>query len=150
MTTTETKEAWCAKCDRQFTVYADLTTLCYWCEALARAANRGWKYVDDRSCPRLLVGKRCLDHSRRGSYGTCWHHNHLNDHAHRWKDSEGNKFVLWEPYQANMEDMTEVLTRAREDGLDVMTSSWGIWTRNIVGLMFTAKEVAAATEAIAQ
>jgi len=49
-----------------------------------------------------------------------------------------------------MEDMTEVLTRAREDGLDVMTSSWGIWTRNIVGLMFTAKEVAAATEAIAQ
>src|SRR6516164_1129445 len=90
----------CRKCNRRCVNRPDdyPEGLCYWCAMLERAKGRGWKYVDDRSCPRLLVGKRCRNYANANSWGSCWCRTYANDHGYRWKDCEGNKFVLWEPY----------------------------------------------------
>lgn len=102
----------------------------------ARAAELRWTWLSDDRCPRRLVGKR---HRERD----CWCNDHLNDHAATWRDNEANRhqrFVLWEPYGAHGEALTEVIAAAREDGIRVHidASVWNPDGRGTVGIRFTA------------
>ena len=87
--------------------------------------GRKFKIDRARSCPRRLVRRHC----RRGE---CWCLSHLNDHGATWTVADrsdeplrqvANRMVVWEPYQANGEDLAEVIAAAERDGLMVMVST---------------------------
>lgn len=101
-----------------------------------RAKKLGWKFVDNRSCPLRLVGKRCRGYTR------CWcthngdHYHGLNDHGATWIDNKGSKFVLWEPYAAGGCALAEVIRAAAEDGIEVRIKS-SVWNPpSTVGIAF--------------
>lgn len=108
-----------------------------------RAAAMGWTRDTGRSrfpsCPRRLVGKHC----RNGyDYGTCWCSSRLNDHGDTWRDNAANRnerFVLWEPYGADGDELAAVIAAARADGLRVRmwASVWNPPTT--VGIRFSRR-----------
>ena len=55
-----------------------------------RAFDIGLRQTSTNSCPRRLVGKRCLQ------FG-CWCQSRLNDHGRRYRDVRDRPVVLWEP-----------------------------------------------------
>lgn len=105
-----------------------------------RAKKLGWKFVDNRSCPLRLVGKRCRGYTR------CWcthngdYYHGLNDHGATWIDNKGSKFVLWEPYTAGGCALAEVIRAAAEDGIEVRIKS-SVWNPpSTVGIAFYPKK----------
>jgi hypothetical protein len=92
----------------------------------------------------MLVRKHCRNNYQ---YGTCWCCSRLNDHAATYRDNPANgneRFVLWEPYGADGDDLADVIAAARADGLRVRIDSsvWNPDGRGTVGIRFTTGESA--------
>ena len=110
-------------------------------ESKARGAGLGWAWVSDQRCPRRLVGKHCKDVncwcgtiSSGDTVGTRMRH--LNDHGNTWRDHQGVNFVLWEPYGADGDELAELVSIARQDGLQVRVVS-SVWNPpHTVGIAF--------------
>jgi hypothetical protein len=65
--------------------------------------------INSDSCPRRLVGLRCGGIGARGAgLPYCWCHRDLNDHGATYKDADGERFVLWEPYGIASEEFIKV------------------------------------------
>lgn len=94
----------------------------------------GWTFVSGLACPRKLGGKHC----RNGyEYGTCWCAHRLNDHGRTWRDSHGERFVLWEPYGAHGEDLADLIAAADADGINVTLTAHSPWNPpHTVGVRF--------------
>jgi hypothetical protein len=106
-----------------------------------RANELGWKRItvalQDNRCPRRLLRKHCRNERE---YGDCWCSSRLNDHGDTWRNSDGNRFVLWEPYGAHGEELANVLAAAHEDGLrvDICPSVWN--PPHTIGIRFITDE----------
>jgi hypothetical protein len=96
-----------------------------------RATMLHWTFVSDDRCPRRLVGRHCLDVrcwcgtvSAGDTVGTRLRH--LNDHGATWSNGDGKRFVLWEPYGAECEDLAELIEVAHRDRLrvEICPSVW--------------------------
>ena len=117
-------------------------------EVAQRAKDVGWQYVDDRSCPRRLVDKRCkglrcwCGSARTGSH---WPFRNLNDHGGTWfcENHWGphqQRFVLWEPYAARGEHVAELVSVAEQDGLQVCITA-SVWNPpHTIGIAFYPKD----------
>jgi hypothetical protein len=113
-------------------------------ERRQRAKTLGWRYISNGCCPLKLVGKRC----RRFD---CWcefecsspnfRFQRLNDHGATWRDEFGTRFVLWEPFGVDFDDLTELATAARQDGLAVRLIGSVYYPMRTVGIVFTPIEV---------
>jgi hypothetical protein len=88
-------------------------------------------------CPRRLLRKHCRN---QYEYSTCWCSSRLNDHADTWRDSDGNRFVLWEPYGAPGEELPELISAAQQDGLrvDITASVWN--PPGTIGIRFSVAQ----------
>src|SRR6187397_657898 len=81
-----------------------------------RLETYGLTRVGDSRCPRSLL-------PRRSCTGPgCWCNTRMNDHAATYRTTRGELVVLWQPYQVHPEDLAEVATSARADGLDLHLS----------------------------
>lgn len=98
-----------------------------------RINHNGLRLVSDRSCPRLLVGKRCKQDD-------CWCQSWLNNHGNRYeRTNTGRDLIMWEPYSADDRRLAEVLTAATADGIDVDLSGVSPWNPGYtMAITFTA------------
>lgn len=86
-----------------------------------RALDMGLRTTSTGSCPRRLVR---LPHLERD----CWCTSRLNDHGRRYRRGRDDApVVLWEPYSAWPEELTEVFTAAEADGLRVSVTGASPW-----------------------
>jgi hypothetical protein len=85
-----------------------------------RAADLGLRLTSTSSCPRKLVGKPHLDEK-------CWCTSRLNDHGRRYKSNDGESAVMWEPYDADRDDLLHLMAHAYDEGLHVTVSGLSPW-----------------------
>lgn len=105
-----------------------------------RAKALGWKHLNDLSCPRRLVGKRCKGMRcwcgaiRSGAH---WPFRELNDHGATWYcRRNGCEFVLWEPYCTRELHLDELIAVAAQDGIQVRRAE-SVWNPpGTFGIMF--------------
>lgn len=96
-----------------------------------RAAELGWTHLSRNRCPLRLRG-----HPHGGlSTGRCWCAHRLNDHAGTWRDTTGRNFVLWQPYGAAVDVITELLPYADDAGLRVMICP-AVYSASVIGIRF--------------
>jgi len=103
-----------------------MTTADHYAERERRAKeNDGWDLADDEiKCPRLLVGRPCLNEDEPGK---CWCSSRLKDHAATWFERGGTAFVLWEPYgPVDDEELADLFAKAHADCLqvEICASPW--------------------------
>lgn len=100
-----------------------------------RVDHEGLRHVSNRSCPRLLVRKRCKDED-------CWCRTWLNDHGNRYQDKRtGQDVIVWEPYSAGGDQLAGILAAADDDGLCVTISGTSPWNPGrTVAIRFSADD----------
>ena len=109
-------------------------------ERAARVEQLGWTRVINRGynrCPRRLVRTHCRNWYE---YGACWCCSRLNDHGGTWRDNRNQRFVLWEPYGADGEELADVIAAARQDGLRVRVVESVWYPPSTVGIRFDATQ----------
>lgn len=99
-----------------------------------RAAELGWTRVSDNRCP-LSLRRR----GRRHAGVDCWCTHRLNDHAATWRDTSGRKFVLWQPYWASVDAITELLPHTRDAGLRMWICP-PVYSNGVIGIRFEVDE----------
>jgi hypothetical protein len=114
-------------------------TLCAWCQLDKNGKRLGWERIDRETCPRVLVGKGCRNYESEDSFGSCWCGTRLNDHGNHWRDSNGNEFIVWEPYGIDGDRLAIVLSAADAEGLDVWIGHWGLWHGTTTAIRFKAR-----------
>lgn len=88
------------------------------------------------ACPLWVLGRRC-PHWQRG----CFCEDRLNDHGGYYKDDDGKRVVVWEPYGFNAKALVEVVAAAEAEGLWVHVTPSSPWyPGRTIALIFRAKE----------
>ena len=115
-----------------------------------RAEALGWRYISNRSCPLILVGKRCLSRRpgtrfdcpcgtiRRGNDHPGYYR--LNDHGATWRDEHGTRFILWEPYGADADDVADLAAAFKPYSITVDIIGSVYYPMRTVGIAFTADQ----------
>jgi hypothetical protein len=88
-------------------------------------AERGLHYVPNALCLHWISEGRCPEGScrrNRDSYAWC-------DHMSGYKDKDGNRFLICQPYILDEEGCRQIFEVANEFDLDVMLHGAG-WYRN--------------------
>ncbi|WP_433541156.1 hypothetical protein ACQP10_08505 [Streptosporangium sandarakinum] len=77
-----------------------------------------------RICPRVVAGKHCqADHDTC----VCQRHHRLLDHGRLWLDPEGHHVLTGEPYSADGDALTALLTDTASLGLTVSITGRSLW-----------------------
>jgi hypothetical protein len=85
-----------------------------------RADDLGLRFTSAGSCPRRLVNKPHLEEK-------CWCTSRLNDHSRRYRDNNNQPVIMWEPYDADRDELLFLMAYAYDDGLQVTVSGQSPW-----------------------
>lgn len=74
------------------------------------------------ACPLVVLGRRC-----RSWRTKCICSSPLNDHGDHYKDADGRRVVVWEPYGFDALELAELAIAADAEGLRVQVTPASPW-----------------------